>query len=112
MVGSISSWNALEAWQADMSNRVNAIVAEDEMEQRESLLQKASMALSRYERMESTALLELSLWDMELNSADVLAPVENAARTAVDKDDREPYRIRSGASVVIPNVIAFFTKLI
>ncbi|CAJ1963496.1 unnamed protein product [Cylindrotheca closterium] len=33
MVDSISSWKGLEAWKSDMSSRVNAIVAEDEVEQ-------------------------------------------------------------------------------
>ncbi|CAJ1957570.1 unnamed protein product [Cylindrotheca closterium] len=61
LVDSISSWNAgLEAWTLDMANRMNAIVAESELTERQSLLQEASIVLSRYERMEATTLLELS----------------------------------------------------
>ncbi|CAJ1963492.1 unnamed protein product [Cylindrotheca closterium] len=104
LVGSISSWNGLEAWKVDMSICVYAILAEDEVEERQSLLQEASMVLSRYERMEATTRLELSLWKMELKSVDDQVSAKNAARTIVDK---EVYRIRSGASVVIPNVITF-----
>ncbi|CAJ1955727.1 unnamed protein product [Cylindrotheca closterium] len=36
MVDSISSWKALEAWNTDMSDKVNAILAQDEEEQRQS----------------------------------------------------------------------------
>jgi len=104
MVGSISSWKALEAWKLDMSSKVDAIVAADEVEQRQSLLEEASMVLLRYERMEDTTLLELSLWKMALlESANVSE--DGTARTIVDKDEREAYRIGSGASVVIPNVV-------
>ncbi|CAJ1934631.1 unnamed protein product [Cylindrotheca closterium] len=102
LVGSISSWNGLETWKSDMSSRVNAIIAEDELEQRQSLVQEASMALSLYERMEATTLLELSLWKMEMKSAN-----KSLGENAVDKGGHEAYRIRSGASVVIPNVISF-----
>ncbi|CAJ1970232.1 unnamed protein product [Cylindrotheca closterium] len=99
LVDSISSWKGLEAWKLDMSNRVNGIVAEEEVTQRQYLLQGASVALSLYERMEATSLLELSLWKMELNLS--------AYGTAIDKNNREAYRIRSGASVIIPNAVAF-----
>eukprot|EP00526_Cylindrotheca_closterium_P005832 CAMPEP_0113614458 /NCGR_PEP_ID=MMETSP0017_2-20120614/7177_1 /TAXON_ID=2856 /ORGANISM="Cylindrotheca closterium" /LENGTH=578 /DNA_ID=CAMNT_0000523627 /DNA_START=54 /DNA_END=1793 /DNA_ORIENTATION=- /assembly_acc=CAM_ASM_000147 len=105
MVGSISSWKALEAWKLDMSSRVNAIVAADEVEQRQSLLEGASMVLLRYERVEATTLLELSLWKMELESSANVSEDDDGARTIVDKDDRETCRIGSGASVVIPNVM-------
>jgi hypothetical protein len=54
--------------------------------------------------MEATTLLELSLWKMELKSEN--ASADDAGRTTVDKDDRGAYQIRSGASVVVPNVIA------
>ena len=64
------------------------------------LLEEALRLLSRYERMEATTLLELSLLKMELKSA----------RAIVDKDGRGAYQIRSGAPVVIPNVIAFLYK--
>mmetsp|Transcript_15502 Transcript_15502/g.38187 ORF Transcript_15502/g.38187 Transcript_15502/m.38187 type:complete len:575 (+) Transcript_15502:54-1778(+) len=109
MVGSISSWKALEAWKLDMSSKVDAIVAADEVEQRQSLLQEASMVLSRYERMEATTVLELSLWKMELLKSANEAEDDDVARTTtVDKeDDRRAHRIRSGASVVIPHVIGF-----
>eukprot|EP00526_Cylindrotheca_closterium_P024034 CAMPEP_0113615736 /NCGR_PEP_ID=MMETSP0017_2-20120614/7864_1 /TAXON_ID=2856 /ORGANISM="Cylindrotheca closterium" /LENGTH=198 /DNA_ID=CAMNT_0000525001 /DNA_START=514 /DNA_END=1110 /DNA_ORIENTATION=+ /assembly_acc=CAM_ASM_000147 len=108
LVNSISSWKALEAWKSDMSNWVNTIVGEDEVEQRQSLLEEASMVLLRYERMESTTLLELSLWKMELlKSANESGDDVVARTTTVDKDDRGAYRVRSGASVVIPNVIGF-----
>eukprot|EP00526_Cylindrotheca_closterium_P005451 CAMPEP_0113638758 /NCGR_PEP_ID=MMETSP0017_2-20120614/20316_1 /TAXON_ID=2856 /ORGANISM="Cylindrotheca closterium" /LENGTH=579 /DNA_ID=CAMNT_0000549905 /DNA_START=54 /DNA_END=1793 /DNA_ORIENTATION=- /assembly_acc=CAM_ASM_000147 len=109
LVGSISSWKGLEAWKSDMSSRVNAIVAADEVEQRQSLLQEASMVLSRYERMEATTVLELSLWKMELLKSANEAEDDDVARTTtVDKeDDRRAHRIRSGASVVIPHVIGF-----
>ena len=106
LVGSISSWRGLESWKADMSNRVNAILAEDEVKQRQSLLREASTVLSRYERMEATTMLELALWKMETKSAD-LASAESAARTAIDRGDREACRVRSGASFIIPNAIAF-----
>ncbi|CAJ1934618.1 unnamed protein product [Cylindrotheca closterium] len=104
LVGAISSWNGLEAWKLGISSRINAIMAEDVLEERRSLLREALMALSRYEKIEAITLLELSLWKMEMKASDC-APIE----TAVDKEDgREAYRIRSGASVVIPNMIAYF----
>ncbi|CAJ1959362.1 unnamed protein product [Cylindrotheca closterium] len=106
LVGSVSSWNALEAWKVDMLSRVNAIVAEEEVEQRHFLLREASMALSRYEKLEATTLLELSLWKTELNSAND-ALEDDPVRTMVDRNKREAYQIRSGALVVIPNVISF-----
>ncbi|CAJ1955635.1 unnamed protein product [Cylindrotheca closterium] len=110
MVGSIRSWDGLEAWTANMSSRVDAIVAEHVVERRRYLLREASMALSRYEEVEATSLLELSLWENEMKSA-IDASAENGARVTVYKDERVAYRIRSGASVVIPNVIAFlFSK--
>ncbi|KAL3944887.1 MAG: hypothetical protein SGBAC_001032 [Bacillariaceae sp.] len=123
LVDSVSSWkNALDLWKLDMTSRVNAIVAaaaaaaveeEEAMEQRQSLLKEAAKALSRYERMEATSLLELSLWKAKLKSANNAALAydddEDTAKTmVVDKDGRSAHRIRSGASVVIPNVIAFF----
>ncbi|CAJ1955715.1 unnamed protein product [Cylindrotheca closterium] len=106
LVGSLSSWNALESGNVAMSNTVNAIVAEDDVEQRQSLLQKATMALLRYEQMEATTLLELSLWKVEMKIA-TAALADDALRIAVRKDDRDTFRIRSGASVAIPHVIAF-----
>ncbi|KAL3937874.1 MAG: hypothetical protein SGBAC_007107 [Bacillariaceae sp.] len=106
LVDRLSSWRALDAWISDMSGRVNAIVAADEMEQRQSLLEAASMVLSRYERVESTTLLELYLWKMKLTP--VNAPgADDATSIIVVGDDRGAYRIRSGASVVIPNVMTF-----
>lgn len=118
LVDSVSSWkNALDLWKSDMSSRVNAIVAavaaaaeeEEGVEQRQSLLKEAAKALSRYERMEATTLLELSLWETKLKSAKNAALAYDVAANTmvVDKDDRSAHRIRSGASVVIPNVIAF-----
>ncbi|KAL3931203.1 MAG: hypothetical protein SGBAC_011415 [Bacillariaceae sp.] len=104
LVDSISSWKGLDVWKSDMARRVDAIVAEDEMEQRESLLEDALVVLSRYERITATTLLELSLWKMELKS--VNASADDGTRIIVEKYDREAFRIRSGASVVIPNVIA------
>ncbi|CAJ1937031.1 unnamed protein product [Cylindrotheca closterium] len=106
MVGSMSSWNGLEAWKSDMSNRANAIVAEDDVEHRQFLLREAAMALSRYEQMEATTLLELSLWKSEMKFA-AFASADDTERTTVNINDREAHRIRSGASVVVPNVIAF-----
>ncbi|CAJ1955747.1 unnamed protein product [Cylindrotheca closterium] len=112
LVGSISSWKGLEAWKSDMTNRVNAIVSEDEVEQRQSLLQDSLMALSHYEHLEATSLLELSLWKMEMRSADDTSTDDDtAARIIVDKKaDREAYRIGNGAPVVIPNVIEFSSR--
>ncbi|CAJ1955677.1 unnamed protein product [Cylindrotheca closterium] len=106
MVGCISSWNGLEAWKSDMSDKVNAIVAENDVEHRQFLLREATMALSRYEQVESTTLLELSLWKSEMKFA-AFASVDDTERTTVKVNDRETHRIRSGASVVVPNVIAF-----
>jgi hypothetical protein len=56
--------------------------------------------------MEATTLLELSLLKMELKAAKS-AWTETAATTASGNDNRETNRIRSSASVIIPNVIAF-----
>ncbi|CAJ1955679.1 unnamed protein product [Cylindrotheca closterium] len=106
MVGCISSWNGLEAWKSDMSDKVNAIVAEDDVEHRQFLLREATVALSRYEQVESTTLLELSLWKIQLNSVNGVLE-DGTTRTTVSKDDKEAYRIRNGASVIIPNAIAF-----
>ncbi|CAJ1955681.1 unnamed protein product [Cylindrotheca closterium] len=106
MVGCISSWNGLKAWKSDMSDKVNAIVAENDVEHRQFLLREATMILSRYEQMESTMLLELSLWKSEMKFA-AFASVDDTERTTVKVKDRETHRIRSGASVVVPNVIAF-----
>ncbi|CAJ1963500.1 unnamed protein product [Cylindrotheca closterium] len=134
LVGSISSWNGLEVWKSDMSSRVNAIVAaeydveawksdmwslvngpailaEGKVNERERqlLIEEAPLALLRYERMEATSLLELSLWKMEMKTA-TGASTDNATRTTSDKDEREAYRIRCGASVLIPNVTTFLCE--
>ncbi|CAJ1955675.1 unnamed protein product [Cylindrotheca closterium] len=106
LVGYISSWNVFEAWNNDMLSRVNVIVAEEEVELRQFLLREASMALSRYEKMEATTLLELSLWKAVLKSANSVLE-DDSVRTMVDWNNREAYRFRSGASVVVPNVMAF-----
>ncbi|KAL3944050.1 MAG: hypothetical protein SGBAC_001878 [Bacillariaceae sp.] len=105
MVDSVSSWKGLDRWRSDMSTRVNAIVSEEVVDRRQSLLEAASRALSRYERIEATSLLELSLWKLEQTTASASAD-DSTKNNMVQTDDRETFRIRSGASVVIPNVIA------
>ncbi|KAL3941510.1 MAG: hypothetical protein SGBAC_004156 [Bacillariaceae sp.] len=83
-----------------MSNRVNTIAVEDEVEERQSLLEEALRALSRNEHsgIEATSLRELHLWKSKLLKwAD--ASSDDASSFPVDVDDRRAYRIRSGASI-------------
>jgi hypothetical protein len=79
--------------------------------------------LATYERLESVSLLELALWKVKIDSCKALYETDHerdgessSKRPRLDKShldgvDRQSCRIKSGADVVISNVLPFLDKV-
>ena len=79
--------------------------------------------LATYERLESVSLLELALWKVKIDSCKAAYDTDHECgeecrskrprldRSHLDGVDRQSCRIKSGAYVVISNVLPFLNKV-
>ncbi|KAL3938589.1 MAG: hypothetical protein SGBAC_006530 [Bacillariaceae sp.] len=95
-------WNQ-ESAMVQMSNDMNQILAEDDMERRDRWLLDLLVAMEGHERVEAVSLLELWLWKMGISSTLASAGADGGHLPT----NREYCRAKCGASFVVPNVIAF-----
>jgi hypothetical protein len=88
-------WLGLVRWQSEdiLTAMDEALAVEGSSRRRAVGL--LSFKLATYEKLESMSLLELALWKVKL----------------IDGDDRQSWRINSGAEVVISNVLPFLDKV-
>jgi hypothetical protein len=91
----------LVRWKSDMADAMDEALAV-EWASRRRQIRMLYFKLATYERLECMSLLELALWKVKL----ALWKVK-----LIDGDDRQSCRIKSGAEVVIPNVLPFLDKV-
>lgn len=97
MVEWVSSWG-LDAWGTNMKPQVYDVLDSDIAEHRRlDRFNLAHDSLSKYERMESSTLLELWLWKMEMQKQ----------QPSTGRLDRLNARNRCGAPFAVPNVMEF-----
>eukprot|EP00980_Cylindrotheca_fusiformis_P004941 scaffold1051_cov119-Cylindrotheca_fusiformis.AAC.16 len=90
----------LDRWKSELSQAVDKALAV-ERSSRSREIGVVCFKCAQYERMEVLSLVELCLWKLKIDEVD---SIEQSA-------DRLSCRINSGASIVIPPVLAFLGKL-
>jgi hypothetical protein len=115
-------WLGLVRWQSDILTAMNEALAVEGSSRRRAV-ELLCFKLATYERLESMSLLELALWKVQIDgckAAIVTARGRDEERSPkrprLDKShlahvDRESCRIKSGAEVVISNVVPFLDKV-
>eukprot|EP00526_Cylindrotheca_closterium_P023932 CAMPEP_0113642684 /NCGR_PEP_ID=MMETSP0017_2-20120614/22425_1 /TAXON_ID=2856 /ORGANISM="Cylindrotheca closterium" /LENGTH=190 /DNA_ID=CAMNT_0000554123 /DNA_START=171 /DNA_END=740 /DNA_ORIENTATION=+ /assembly_acc=CAM_ASM_000147 len=98
MLSRLTSWGAT-LWMEVIQSKVQAILAEDDKEQRETLCKEAYSAFARYENVEATSILEMVLWKRTITNSE-----QNTKGPKLMVLDRGECRCICGANVVIPNV--------
>eukprot|EP00526_Cylindrotheca_closterium_P015077 CAMPEP_0113642702 /NCGR_PEP_ID=MMETSP0017_2-20120614/22435_1 /TAXON_ID=2856 /ORGANISM="Cylindrotheca closterium" /LENGTH=251 /DNA_ID=CAMNT_0000554143 /DNA_START=273 /DNA_END=1024 /DNA_ORIENTATION=+ /assembly_acc=CAM_ASM_000147 len=69
MLSRLTSWGAT-LWMEVIQSKVQAILAEDDKEQRETLCKEAYSAFARYENVEATSILEMVLWKRTITNSE------------------------------------------
>lgn len=87
--------DTFEGWEEDIWSRIDDIIDEGDVQRRGQLLEATYDCFLEYQRIEVTSLLEIALWKQMLPSDE-------------NTDSREMLRVRCGAPIVIPNVLAYF----
>eukprot|EP00980_Cylindrotheca_fusiformis_P025817 scaffold14678_cov97-Cylindrotheca_fusiformis.AAC.1 len=93
-------WLGLDPWKSDVMQVVDNALAVDRASRRREI-GVAYFHLANYERKEVLSLVEIYLWSVKINEVD----------SQDHGVDRQSCRINSGATVVIPHVLAFLGKL-
>ncbi|CAJ1954139.1 unnamed protein product [Cylindrotheca closterium] len=81
---------------------MQAILAETEMDQTAPLCTEAYAAFARYEAMEATSILEMTLWKGKLTSG--WSNHDTTKRQALDRDS---CRVVCGSDVILPRIVQF-----
>ncbi|CAJ1948433.1 unnamed protein product [Cylindrotheca closterium] len=89
------------SWTEAMQHKVQAILAEDNKEQRASLYSGAYSVLEKYKSMESTSILEMTLWKRQLKDG---WSNDSTKRQTLE---REECRRFCGSNAAIPSVVKF-----
>jgi hypothetical protein len=101
-------WLGLARWKSDMLVAMDEALA-TEWESRRREIRLLYFKLATYERLESVSLLELALWKVKIEECRSKRP--RLDRSHLDGVDRQSCRIKSGADVVISNVLPFLDKV-
>jgi len=96
----LATWGGLEAWDTDLTSKVNDILSEDNNERQQQLWRETFGIFQGYQQVERINVLELALWKREICEQSNRELVQDAA-------EREVHRARCGSSFVIPNVVTF-----
>jgi hypothetical protein len=116
-------WFGLFRWKSDMVASIDEALATD-FPTRRSAIGTLCFKLATYERLESLSLLELALWKVKIGSCKATYELDHQRDEArshpkiprldkalLDGVDRQSCRIKSGADVVISNVLLFLDKV-
>jgi hypothetical protein len=115
-------WLGLVRWKSDMVDAMDEALA-TEFSSRRSAIGMLCFKLATYERLESVSLLELALWKVKIDSCKAAYDTDHERgeewrskrprldRSHLDGVDRQSCRIKSGADVVISNVLPFLDKV-
>jgi hypothetical protein len=116
-------WLGLASWKADMLATIDNALA-TEISSRRSAVGLLNFKLATYERLESVSLLELALWKVKIDSCKAAYDTDHEQDEASSRPkspkldmahsdgvDRQSCRIKSGAGVVISNVLPFLDKV-
>jgi hypothetical protein len=115
-------WLGLVRWKSDMVDAIDEAVAV-EWASRRSAIRLLYFKLATYERLESVSLLELALWKVKIDSCKAAYNTDHERgeecrpkrprldRSHLDGDGQQSCRIKSGADVVISNVLPFLEKV-
>jgi hypothetical protein len=111
-------WLGLVRWKSDMVDAMDEALAVEWASRRREI-RLLYFKLATYERLESVSLLELALWKVKIDSCKAAYDTDHERgeecrskrprldRSHLDGVDRQSCRIKSGADVVISNVLPF-----
>jgi hypothetical protein len=111
-------WLGLVRWKSDMVDAMDEALAVEWASRRREI-RLLYFKLATYERLESVSLLELALWKVKIDSCKAAYDTDHERgeecrskrprldRAHLDGVDRQSCRIKSGADVVISNVLPF-----
>mmetsp|Transcript_35027 Transcript_35027/g.84791 ORF Transcript_35027/g.84791 Transcript_35027/m.84791 type:complete len:525 (+) Transcript_35027:125-1699(+) len=91
----------LERWKLEVSQGIEDIVYGDVLSARRKRIHEIYRKLLSNERLEAISLLELAVWNAEVETASTLPSA------TLNDEERKACRIKSGVGIVIPNVMAF-----
>ncbi|CAJ1954705.1 unnamed protein product [Cylindrotheca closterium] len=100
----LERWCA-KCWRNVMIPLVNTLLAEEDKGRRMTVFIEICSILKKYENVEATSILEMTLWKRHLKRG---RSNDGTKRQALD---REECRCVCGSDVVIPNVIQFFVGI-
>jgi hypothetical protein len=115
-------WLGLLRWKSNIVNAMDEALAV-EWASRKREIRLLYFKLATYERLESVSLLELALWKVKFDSFKAAYDTDHergeecrSKRPRLDRShlygvDRQSCRIKSGADVVISNVLPFLDKV-
>jgi hypothetical protein len=115
-------WLGLVRWNSDMVDAMDDALAVEWASRRREI-RLLYFKLATYERLESVSLLELALWKVKIGSCKAAYETDHERgeecrsksprldRSHLDGVDRQSCRIKSGADVVISNVLPFLDKV-
>jgi hypothetical protein len=115
-------WLGLVRWKSDMVTAMDEALAVEWASKRTEI-RLLYFKLATYERLESVSLLELALWQVKIDSCKAAYDTDHERgeecrskgpildRSHLDGVDRQSCRIKSGADVVISNVLPFLDKV-
>jgi hypothetical protein len=115
-------WLGLVRWKSDMVDAMDEALAV-EWASRRRKIRLLCFKLATYERLESVSLLELALWKVKIDSCKAAYETDHERceecrskrprldRSHLDGVDRQSCRIKSGADVVISNVLPFLDEV-
>jgi hypothetical protein len=116
-------WLGLVRWNSDMVDAMDDALAVEWASRRREI-RLLYFKLATYERLESVSLLELALWKVKIGSCKAAYETDHQQdeassrpksprldRSHLDGVDRQSCRIKSGADVVISNVLPFLDKV-
>jgi hypothetical protein len=115
-------WLGLVRWKSDMADAMDEAFAVEWASRRREI-RLLYFKLATFERLESVSLLELALWKVKIDSCKAAYNTDHERgeecrskrprldRSHIDGVDRQSCRIKSGADVVISNVLPFLDKV-
>jgi hypothetical protein len=115
-------WLGLIRWMSDMVDAMDKALAV-ECASRRTEIRLLYFKLATYEKLESLSLLELALWKVKIDSCKAAYDTNHEGgeecrlkrprleKAHSDTVDRQSCRIKSGADVVISNVLPFLNKV-
>jgi hypothetical protein len=115
-------WLGLVRWKSGMLDAMDEALAVEWASRRREI-RLLYFKLATYERLESVSLLELALWKVKIDSCKAAYDTDHERgeecrskrprldRSHLDCVDRQSCRIKSGADVVISNVLPFLDEV-